>query len=67
VVKYLKGNRNSKITIAGGSQSSKGTLGEDRAYAIREVLLETGVSENQISVQSSLVKDVDAKVVLKVK
>ncbi len=67
VVKYLKGNRNSKITIAGGSQNSKGTLGEDRAYAIREVLLERGVSENQISVQSSSVKDVDAKVVLKVK
>ena len=67
VVKFLKANRKSKITIAGGSQSSKGTLGEDRAYAIREVLLERGVSENQISVQSSSVKDADAKVVLKVK
>lgn len=67
VVKFLKGNRKSKITIAGGSQSSKGTLGEDRAYAIREILLERGVSENQISVQSSSVKDVDSKVVLKVK
>lgn len=67
VVKFLKGNRKSKITIAGGSQSSKGTLGEDRAYAIREVLLERGVSENQISVQSSSVKDIDSKVVLKVK
>lgn len=67
VVKYLKGNRNSKITIAGGSQSSKGTLGEDRAYAIREILLEKGISENQILIQSLLVKDVDSKVVLKVK
>jgi OmpA-OmpF porin, OOP family len=67
VVKYLKGNRNSKITIAGGSQSSKSTLGEDRAYAIREVLLEKGINENQILIQSLLVKDVDAKVVLKVK
>ncbi len=67
VVKFLKENRKSKITIAGGSQSSKGTLGEDRAYAIREVLLERGVSENQVSVQSSSVKDVDSKVVLKVK
>lgn len=67
VVKFLKANRKSKITIAGGSQSSKGTLGEDRAYAIREVLLERGVSENQVSVQSSSVKDVDSKVVLKVK
>lgn len=67
VVKFLKGNRKSKITIAGGSQSSKGTLGEDRAYAIREVLLERGVNENQISVQSSSVKDVDSKVILKVK
>lgn len=67
VVKFLKGNRKSKVTIAGGSQSSKGTLGEDRAYAIREVLLERGVNENQISVQSSSVKDVDSKVVLKVK
>lgn len=67
VVKFLKGNRKSKITIAGGSQSSRGTLGEDRAYAIREVLLERGVSENQISVQSSSVKDVDSKVVLKIK
>ena len=62
----MKGNRSLKITIAGGSQSSKGTLGEDRAYAIREVLLETGISENQILVQSSLVKDIDSKVVLKV-
>jgi OmpA-OmpF porin, OOP family len=67
VVKFLKGNRKSKITIAGGSQSSKGTLGEDRAYAIREVLLERGVNEGQISVQSSTVKDIDSKVVLKVK
>lgn len=67
VVKYLKANRKTKITIAGGSESSKGTLGEDRAYAIREVLLERGVSENQISVQSSSVKSVDSKVVLKVK
>lgn len=67
VVKYLKANRKANITIAGGSQSLKGTLGEDRAYAIREVLLERGVSENQISVQSSSVKDIDAKVVLKVK
>lgn len=67
VVKFLKGNRKSKITIAGGSQSSKGTLGEDRAYAIREVLLERGVNEGQISVQSSSVKDIDSKVVLKVK
>lgn len=67
VVKYLKGNLNSKIIIAGGSQSTTGTLGEDRAYAIREVLIETGISENQIVVQSSLVKDIDSKVVLKVK
>lgn len=67
VVKYLKANSKSKITIAGGSQSSKGTLGEDRAYAIREVLIERGVSENQILVQSSLVKEVDSKVVVKVK
>lgn len=67
VAKFLKGNRKSRITIAGGSQSAKGTLGEDRAYAIREVLLERGVSENQISVQSSSVKDIDSKVVLKVK
>jgi outer membrane protein OmpA-like peptidoglycan-associated protein len=67
VVKYLKGNLNSKIIIAGGSQSTTGTLGEDRAYAIRDVLIETGISENQIVVQSSLVKDIDSKVVLKVK
>lgn len=67
VVKYLKANRKIKILIAGGSQSSGRTLGEDRAYAIREVLLEKGVNENQISVQSSSVKDVDSKVVLKVK
>ncbi len=67
VVKFLNENRKSKVIIAGGSQSSKGTLGEDRAYAIREVLLERGVSENQILVQISSVKDIDAKVVLKVK
>ncbi|MFN3488425.1 MAG: DUF937 domain-containing protein, partial [Emticicia sp.] len=67
VVKFLKANRKSQITIAGGSQSLTGTLGEDRAYAIREVLLEKGISENQISVQISSVKDINSKVVLKVK
>lgn len=66
VVKFLKANRKSKITIAGGSQSSKRILGEDRAYAIREVLLEKGVSENQILIQGTSVKDIDSKVVLKV-
>ncbi len=67
VIKYLKANRKTKIVIAGGSQSTGGTLAEDRAYAVREVLLEKGVNEGQISVQSSSVKDIDSKVVLKVK
>ena len=66
VVKYLKANRKAKVIIAGGSQSTTGTLAEDRAYAIREVLIERGVNEGQISVQSSAVKDINSKVALKV-
>ena len=67
VAKYLKSNRKAKATIAGGSESKGGTIGEDRAYAVREALFEKGVSENQLSVQSSSVKDVNAKVVIKIK
>lgn len=67
LAKYLKNNRKAKATIAGGSQSSGGTLAEDRAYAVREVLFEKGVSENQLTVQSSTVKEANAKVTVKVK
>jgi outer membrane protein OmpA-like peptidoglycan-associated protein len=67
VAKYLKNNYKAKIIIAGGSQSNGSTLAEDRAYAVREILLEKKVSENQLSVQSSAVKDVDAKVVIKIR
>lgn len=67
VVKFLKANRKAVVIVAGGSQSSKGTLGEDRAYAVRDVLIEKGVNEGQIVIQSSSVKEVDAKVVVKVK
>ncbi|MBA4850897.1 DUF937 domain-containing protein [Emticicia sp. BO119] len=67
LVRFLKNNSKAKITIAGGAQSSGGTLGEDRAYALREVLLERGVRESQIEVQSKSVGDVDAKITIKVK
>ncbi len=67
VAKYLKSNRKAKATIAGGSQSKGSTLSEDRAYAVREILLEKGISENQLSVQNSFIKDVNAKVVVKIK
>lgn len=67
VVKFLKNNRKSKAIIAGGSESTGKTLAEDRAYAVREVLLERGVSESQLSVQSSAVKDMAAKVVIKIR
>lgn len=67
VAKYLKSNRKAKATIAGGSESKGGTIAEDRAYAVREALFEKGVSENQLSVQSSAVKDANAKVVIKIK
>jgi OmpA-OmpF porin, OOP family len=67
VAKYLKSNRKAKATIAGGSESKGGTIAEDRAYAVREALFEKGVSESQLSVQSSSVKDVNAKVVVKIK
>lgn len=67
LVKFLKNNSKARITIAGGSQSSGGTLGEDRAYALREVLLERGVSESQIDIQSKTVSDIDAKITVKVK
>ncbi len=67
LVRFLKNNSKAKITIAGGSQSGGGTLGEDRAYALREALLEKGVRESQIDVQSKIVSDVDAKITVKVK
>ncbi len=67
VVKFLKTNKKTKITIAGGSQSTGGTLAEDRAYAVRDALLERGIAESRVSAQSSSVKGVNAKVVVKVK
>lgn len=67
LVKFMKNNSKARITIAGGSQSSGGTLGEDRAYALREVLLERGVRESQIDIQSKTVSDIDAKIIVKVK
>lgn len=67
VANFLKSNRKSKAIIAGGSESTGRTLAEDRAYAVREVLLERGVSESQLSVQSSAVNDVTAKVVVKIR
>lgn len=67
LVRFLKNNSKARITIAGGSQSGGGTLGEDRAYALREALLEKGVRESQIDVQSKTVSDVDAKITIKVK
>jgi OmpA-OmpF porin, OOP family len=66
VAKYLKNNRKAKVIIAGGSESKGGTLAEDRAYAVRDALFEKGVSENQLSVQSSSVKNINAKVVVKI-
>ncbi len=67
VVKFLKNNRKSKAIIAGGSESNGSTLAEDRAYAVREILYEKGVNESQLSVQNSSVKDINAKVVVKIK
>jgi outer membrane protein OmpA-like peptidoglycan-associated protein len=67
LVRFLKSNPKARITIAGGSQSNGGTLGEDRAYALRDVLLERGVRESQIEIQSKTVNDVDAKITVKVK
>jgi outer membrane protein OmpA-like peptidoglycan-associated protein len=67
LVRFLKNNSKAKIIIAGGSQSSGGTLGEDRAYALREVLLEKGVSESRIEIQPKIVSDVDAKITVKVR
>jgi outer membrane protein OmpA-like peptidoglycan-associated protein len=29
-------------------------LGEDRAYALRDVLIENGISENQITISSAV-------------
>jgi OOP family OmpA-OmpF porin len=67
LVGFLKNNSRARITIAGGSQSSGGTLGEDRAYALREALLEKGINESRIEVQAKTVNDVDAKITVKVK
>lgn len=67
LVRFLKNNSKARITIAGGSQSSGGTLGEDRAYALRDVLLERGVREGQIEIQPKTVNDVNAKITVKVK
>lgn len=67
LVRFLKSNSKAKITIAGGSQSSGGTLGEDRAYALRDLLLERGIGESRMEIQAKTVSDVDAKITIKVK
>ncbi|HEY1055351.1 MAG TPA: hypothetical protein VGE24_09455, partial [Emticicia sp.] len=67
LVKFLKNNSKAKITIAGGSQSSGGTLGEDRAYALQGLLIEKGIGEGRIEVQSKTVNEINAKVIVKVK
>ena len=67
VAKYLKSNRKARVIIAGGSQSSGSTLAEDRAYAVREILFEKGVKESQLLIEPSVVKTINAKVVVKIK
>lgn len=52
LVNQLK-NSNKSIKISPLSSGNK-TLAEDRAYALREILIEKGVSEDQISVSSTL-------------
>ncbi len=66
LVNYLNENKKSRLQIAGASQSSGKRLAEDRAYSLRERLLEKGVRENQISVKSSMVTDIHAKVAIKI-
>lgn len=67
LVRFLKSNSRAKITIAGGGQSGGGTLGEDRAYALRDLLLERGIGDSRIEIQAKTVNDVDAKITVKVK
>jgi outer membrane protein OmpA-like peptidoglycan-associated protein len=67
LVSFLKNNLKAKVTIAGGSQSGGGTLGEDRAYALREILIERGISEGRIEVQSRTISDINAKITVKVR
>lgn len=66
LVNYLNDNKKSRLQIAGASQSSGKRLAEDRAYGLRERLLEKGVRENQISVKASSVNEINAKVAVKI-
>lgn len=67
LVKFLKKNSKASIIVAGGAESNGGTLGEDRAYALRDVLFEKGIDQSRIQIQSSIVKDVNSKITVKVK
>ena len=52
IIGQLK-NSNKKINISPLSGGNR-TLAEDRAYALREILIEKGVSEDQITVSKSI-------------
>lgn len=66
LVNYLNEHTKARIQIAGAAQSSSKRLAEDRAYGFRERLLEKGVRENQVSVKSSLINEINAKVTVKI-
>jgi OmpA-OmpF porin, OOP family len=51
LVSYLKSHAKAKVKIGGFKDGDK-RLSEDRAYAVREILLEKGVRESQILINS---------------
>lgn len=52
LAQYLKKNSSKKVSIRGYNSGSN-TLSEDRAYAVREKLMEYGISDSRIDISTS--------------
>ncbi|PLK42658.1 DUF937 domain-containing protein [Emticicia sp. TH156] len=66
IVRYLRNTPSATITIAGGGQSADDNMGEYRAYALRELLIERGIPQRRIIIQAKIENSVDSKVTIKI-
>jgi len=66
IVRFLRNNPTTGITIAGGTQSASDNLGEYRAYGLRELLIERGILQKRITIQPKIESSVDAQVTIKI-
>jgi OmpA-OmpF porin, OOP family len=56
LVKYLKSHVKAKVKLGGYKDGDK-RISEDRAYAVRELLLENGISEGRIQISDEPIGD----------